>query len=185
MNILVTAASKHGSTAEIAEAVASTLRVHGHDVVVCAPERVVGVSGFDCVVIGSALYTGGWVREARQFVGRFASDLQGRWIWLFSSGPVGDPMFPATQDLDIGPILARTGAYEHVVFPGRLVAVGLTLGERLAVRAAGVQAGDYRDWDAVRTWAERIDAVMSAAPPVGAANTRGRGGSDEDDRAVH
>jgi menaquinone-dependent protoporphyrinogen oxidase len=161
MRILVTVASRHGSTSEIADRLAAVLRARGHDVVVQPPERVRTLAGVDAVVLGSAIYVGGWLKEARRFADRFASDLGDRRLWLFSSGPVGNPLVPATPKDDLAALVHRTGAVEHRVFAGKLDRSALNLRERIAVRAVKVSDGDYRDWDAIETWASVIAAVLT------------------------
>src|ERR1051326_4828734 len=64
MNVLVTAASKEGSTTEIAEAIAQTLRRRGLETTVSSPERVGDVRGYDAFVIGSAAYMSHWLEPA-------------------------------------------------------------------------------------------------------------------------
>jgi menaquinone-dependent protoporphyrinogen oxidase len=92
MRVLVTAATKYGATAEIAAAIAEVLDEHGLEATMLSPEEVKGVDGYDAVVIGSAVYAGHWLKPARELVERHATTtLAGRPVWLFSSGPVGDP----------------------------------------------------------------------------------------------
>ena len=94
MRILVTAATKHGATGEIAQAIAQTLRAQGLDPAVLDPDQVDTVDGYDAVVLGSAVYAGHWLKAARELVARCGNDLAARPLWLFSSGPLGDPPKP-------------------------------------------------------------------------------------------
>ncbi|MDX6227766.1 MAG: menaquinone-dependent protoporphyrinogen oxidase [Frankiales bacterium] len=174
MRILVTVASRHGSTSEIADWLAAVLRTRGHDVVVQPPQQVTTLAGFDAVVLGSAIYIGGWLKQAKHFAGRFASDLGDRRLWLFSSGPVGNPLVPATPKDDMAGFVHRTGAVEHRVFPGKLDRSVLSARERIAVRAVRVGDGDYRDWDAMETWASTIADVLDRDTPVGTAGPDAR-----------
>jgi menaquinone-dependent protoporphyrinogen oxidase len=48
------------------------------------------------------------------------------------------------------------GARGHRVFPGRLDKHLLAIGERAMVTAMRAPVGDFRDWEAVRGWAEEI-----------------------------
>ena len=91
MRVLVTAATKYGATTEIAQAIAETLGEHGLEATILPPEQVEGVDGYDAVVLGSAVYAGHWLEPARELVERHAAALAGLPVWLFSSGPVGDP----------------------------------------------------------------------------------------------
>ena len=65
MRVLVAAATKHGATGEIAQAIADTLRDQGLDPAVLEPERVDTIDGYDAVVLGSAVYAGHWLKPAR------------------------------------------------------------------------------------------------------------------------
>jgi Flavodoxin domain len=105
MRVLVTAASKYGATAEIA----AVLDKHGLEATVLPPEQVKGVDGYDAVVAGSAVYAGHWLKPTRELVERHAGALAGRPVWLFSSGPVGDPPKPEEDPVDVADLLAATG----------------------------------------------------------------------------
>ena len=65
-SILVAYATKHGSTAEIAEAIGADLRERGHAVDVTSAHDVHDVSTYDAVVVGSAVYLGHWQKDALQ-----------------------------------------------------------------------------------------------------------------------
>lgn len=90
MRVLVTAASKHGATAEIAVAIAQSIEETGHHAVVARPEEVLSIEGYEAVVLGSAVYAGHWLEESRGFVKRHRAALAELPVWLFSSGPIGD-----------------------------------------------------------------------------------------------
>jgi menaquinone-dependent protoporphyrinogen oxidase len=81
-------------------------------------------------------------------------------VWLFSSGPVGDPLVPVARPDGLDGLVFRTGAVEHRVFTGKLDADKLSVRERIAVRAIRVTAGDYRDWDDMQEWASAIAATL-------------------------
>ena len=54
MKVLVTAASAHGSTAEIARVIGDELTAQGFGVTVLPPERVRSIADYDAVILGSA-----------------------------------------------------------------------------------------------------------------------------------
>ena len=64
MKVLVTAATKHGATGEIAQVIGDALRERGLDSTVLEPEQVDAVDGYDAVVLGSAVYAGHWLKPA-------------------------------------------------------------------------------------------------------------------------
>ena len=72
MRVLVTAATKYGATAQIAQAIAEVLDEHGLEATVLPPEQVKGVDGYDAVVVGSAVYAGHCLKPARELVERHA-----------------------------------------------------------------------------------------------------------------
>ena len=156
MRILVTAASRHGSTTEIATALAAALRDKGARVDVVAPEQVDAVDGYDAVVLGSAVYLGHWLHPAKSFVDRHAGALRERAVFLFSSGPIGDQDRPVNRPYDASHASERTGAREHRMFAGKLDPEVLGAGERVVARMTGGRTGDFRDWDAIGTWAAQI-----------------------------
>jgi menaquinone-dependent protoporphyrinogen oxidase len=125
MNVLVTAATLHGATLEIAEAIADVLRKRGLDAAVLAPEEVASVVDFDAVIIGSAVYTGHWLKPAKELVERSAGELADRPVWLFSSGPVGDPSRKLAQKMgedpvDLAAVREMMRAEGHQMFGGKL-----------------------------------------------------------------
>ena len=166
MRVRVAAASKYGATAEIAAAIAEVLDKHGLEATVLSPEQVKEVDGYDAVVVGSAVYAGHWLKPARELIEGHAGALAGRPVWLFSSGPVGDPPKPEEDPVDVADLLATTGAREHRIFAGKLVRKQLSFPERAIVSALRVPEGDFRDWPAVTCWAAGIAAALrSPATP--------------------
>lgn len=168
MRVLVTAASRHGSTAEIARLIAGHLTDAGMDVTVLPPEQVRDVTGYDGFVVGSAVYFGRWMGSAKEFVARFGPALAGRPVWLYSSGPVvGDPPQPSPDDLaDVPALLAATGAREHRMVAGRVDRSHLGFGEKLAVAAARARDGDYRPLSEINEWADGIARSLRLGAPA-------------------
>jgi menaquinone-dependent protoporphyrinogen oxidase len=170
MRVLVTAASKYGSTAEIGRVIGEVLSASGLDVVVREPAAVSGLAEFDAVVLGSGVYAGRWLAPARALVDRSASELSAREVWLFSSGPVGDPPKPEAEAPEAASHVARTGAQDHRVFAGRLSKADLSLPEKLLVGALRAPEGDFRPWDDIRAWATEIAATLKSREHVTAAS---------------
>lgn len=156
MRVLVTAASKHGATSDIANAIAEELTAAGIEATVASPESVGSVEGYGGVVVGSGVYAGHWLKPAKQFVDRHATALASRPVWLFSSGPLGEPLKPDEDPVDAAPIVTRLGARSHHVFGGRLDRTQLSLGERAIVALVRASDGDYRPWDEIRAWSAGI-----------------------------
>jgi menaquinone-dependent protoporphyrinogen oxidase len=157
MTVLVTAASKYGSTAEIGQAIAEELTKRGVRATYLPAAEVDDLRGYDAVVLGSAIYAGRWRPEAQRIVDTQADVLRERPVWLFSSGPVGDPEpKPAGGGIDLASVVESTNAREHRVFAGKLDKKQLNLIERVIVTLLRVQEGDFRDWEEIRRWAGEI-----------------------------
>ena len=157
MNVLVTAASRHGATQEIAEAIGRTLSDRGVVASVVPIADVTDLNGYDAVIVGSAVYMGHWLDSAQKFVGQHSETLSSRPTWLFSSGPIGDPPRPKEpQAVDVTDIVSRTQAKEHHLFAGKLDKSKLGFGERAVMLAFRAFEGDYRDWNEIEAWASGI-----------------------------
>ncbi len=162
MKALVSAASKHGGTSEIAEAIADAIRTTGMEVEVLDPAQVHEVDSYDAVILGSGVYAGHWLAPANELVDRLRVELGGRPVWLFSSGPLGEPLKPEGDPVDVARLVERCGARGHRVFAGRLDRSRLGFGERAICAALRVPDGDFRPWPEIRTWALDIAAAVEA-----------------------
>ena len=176
---LVVYASRHGSTAGIAERIGEVMRSKDIDVVVADATDMPDPKGFDVYVIGSAAYMGKWEKSATEYVKRHQAVLATSPVWLFSSGPVGtervtkkdasvleDPFTIA----EISPVLRPRGTQ---VFFGAWdpTAPSATLAERVARQIPIVKdllpTGDFRDWPVIEAWAKEIATEVAGLVPVG------------------
>lgn len=163
MRILVTTASRHGSTREIgdrlAEHITTGLWERGVEARVDRVDAgLVGdVTGYDAVVLGSAVYLGRWLKDAVRLAERRLATLEGRPVWLFSSGPVVDGAEPDTLRWDDTP-----WAVEHHMFGGKLDRSVLSWHEKMAVSAAKAPDGDRRSDEDIAAWASSICAGLAA-----------------------
>jgi menaquinone-dependent protoporphyrinogen oxidase len=155
-HVLVATASRHGSTLDIGDEIGRILAHRGITVTDLSVDEVDSVAGYDAVLLGSAVYAGHWLTEAVDFVNRHAADLAQRPVWLYSSGPVGDPPMPQEPSGDIAGVVAQSKARGHRLFAGRLDPERLGLGERLIVRVLRAPKGDFRDWPAIDEWANAV-----------------------------
>jgi len=164
MRVLMSVASKHGATDEIGHAIAGALREAGVSAIEVEPDAVTGIDAFDAVVLGSAVYAGRWQESMRKLVERERDALAVKPVWLFSSGPLGDPPAPATEPIDGAELKARIGAREHRVFAGRLDRHELGIGERAIAAVVRAPDGDYRPWTEIRAWAADIARALKEVP---------------------
>lgn len=161
LNVLVSAASRHGATIEVAATIGEALRSEGLEVFVVAPDEVDRLDGFDAAVLGSAVYVGRWLEPARDLVERHKVALTRIPVWLFSSGPIGDPLKPAEDAADAAPLAALVGARGHHTFPGSVDRRRLSFGERAVMAAVRAPEGDYRTWPEIEAWAREIAVELA------------------------
>ena len=165
--VLVAYASKLGSTAEIAEAIAQVLRDGGHHAVAVPTRDVASLDDYDAVVLGSALYAAYWQRDAHRFVERFREELMARPLWLFSGGPLDRRLARADQPITPhgAEITEGLGARDHHTFGGRLRPDASVPPQVLQTH----RFGDFRDWQKIVEYGYRIgrDLDRMTFPPSG------------------
>jgi menaquinone-dependent protoporphyrinogen oxidase len=164
--VLVTYATQHHSTEEIAQVIGEELKkAAGVEVEIQSVTAAKHVDSYDAVVLGSAVYMGQWRPEAAQFLQNHEQTLAGRPVWLFSSGPTGrgDPKalldgwtFPEA----LQPIAKRIAPRDIMVFHGKLIPDKLTFFQRFITRMVKASVGDFRDWNMIRTWAGGIAQAL-------------------------
>ncbi|OIQ82400.1 protoporphyrinogen oxidase [mine drainage metagenome] len=180
MQVLVAVASRHGGTREIGSVIADALRAGGHDVAEADPADVALIDPYAAVVLGSAVYNGRWLPEARELAQRAATSLSHRPVWLFSSGLATLPASAANSPIEMRDLTERIAARGHRKFAGRLDRSVLSFAERTIIAAARGRDGDYRDLDAVRAWAIEIATELDEAPPPPEAGAGARTRHDGD-----
>lgn len=158
LRVLVTAASRHQATAELAERIAAALAARGIDAEAHPIAEVAEIGAYDAVVLGSAVYVGRWLREARCFAENNAATLATMPVWLFSSGPIGRAGADAPADADT--LATLIDAREHRVFAGRVDRALLSPVERVVLRLVRAPSADERDWDAVERFAADIATAL-------------------------
>lgn len=163
MKVLVSVASRHGASFEIAEEISATLAAAGFETAVLPPDAVTSLDGYDAIILGSSVYVGHWMDSAVNFVERYSKEIATRPAWFFSSGPVGHEPKPDDEPVDVGDLIAATGAREHRVFAGQVDRSRLGLGEKVLLTAVRAPEGDFRPWDEIRAWAAEIATALKQA----------------------
>jgi menaquinone-dependent protoporphyrinogen oxidase len=166
--VLVAYASKYGATAEIAKKIGEVLRQAGLPTDVLPVDCVGDLGAYKAVVLGSAVYIGQWRREAVKFLKASETVLAGKPVWLFSSGPTGegDPVellqgwrFPKK----LQSIADRIGPRDIVAFHGAADVGKLSFIEKWMLKNVQAPTGDFRDWEAITSWAGAIAAELKEA----------------------
>lgn len=165
MKVLVTYATKYGAAAEIADKIGQVLRQADLLTDVLPASRVSDLPTYQAVVLGSAVYVGLWRKEAARFLKANEKVLAGQLVWLFSSGPTGegDPAeltqgwrFPKA----LQSIADRVQPCDITVFHGAAVLEKLNPLHKWMLNNVKAPIGDFRDWDAITSWATAIADVL-------------------------
>lgn len=167
--ILLSYASEHGATAEIANTIGNLLRYRGLHVHIKRAESVESLANYDVVIIGSAVYLGQWLPPAVDFLNKFADDLSLIPVWVFTSGPTGDGQPLKSADVSALPeniqtLMASIKPREIAIFRGKVDLRRLNKTEQRLFKTVGGTKGDFRDWDAIKAWANGLaDALLVRA----------------------
>ena len=174
--VLVAYATKYGSTQEVAEAIATTLREHGLEVEVRPAHEVRSLKGYDSVVLGAALYMGRWHADARHFLKRYRTVLSSLPVAIFALGPLNaaekqwhDARAQLNQALAKDPWLTPVNVemFGGVIDPAKL-----------HFPFNHMPAGDARNWTAIRSFAEKVAAALQRTAPEPSAALLGSGNAE-------
>jgi len=164
--VLVAYASYCGTTGGVAEAIGQVLRQKGATVDVRLVKNISDLTPYQAVVIGSATRSSSWWPEAIEFVERNKEELSRKPVAYFltcltlykdteASRRVArgymDPALkaaPEVQPVDIG-LFAGVLDYSKLNLVYRMVM-------KSKMKKRGVPEGDFRDWNAIRSWAKGL-----------------------------
>jgi menaquinone-dependent protoporphyrinogen oxidase len=159
-SILIAYATRYGSTQEVAERIAATLRESDLTVDVQPVKQVRTLDGYGAVVVGAPLYMFNWLKEARDFVSRHRAALEEMPVAVFALGPTEDKEEDWTetrQQLD--KVLAKFPWLKPVaveLFGGKFDPARLTFPYNLIPALKRMPVSDIRDWDAIQAWANGL-----------------------------
>ncbi len=165
--VLVAYASQHGATAGVADAIGKTLAEGGAAVDVRPMKEVKDLTPYQAVVAGSAIHGGKWLPEAMEFVQAHQGDLSrmptGIFLVCMTLASTTSPYRDRVADW-LQPVRALVKPVAEGLFAGTLLYKNYGLVEGLGMRIFGatirVAEGDYRDWAAIRAWAESARPLL-------------------------
>jgi len=162
--VLVTYASSHGSTLEVAEAVDAVHREAGVVTALREVSDVHGLEDYGAVVLGAPIYMMRWHRDARRFLRRHEQELAERPLAVFALGPLHEDEAEWTKARSV--LNAALAAREVVP-----VAVGVFGGRvdpgQLRFPFSKMPEEDVRDWQAIAAWAAELPRLLAPAPAMG------------------
>jgi menaquinone-dependent protoporphyrinogen oxidase len=167
--ILITYASRTGSTAEIAAAIASTLQQENIPVDILPMEDVRELSGYSAVIIGSPIRKSQWLPEAKRFFQTHRTELTQKRVATFTvcitlAMSNAEQYQRAVREW-IAPIRAEIRTVSEGLFAGRLDFSKLPWSWDILLLRATVAVGifpkgDRRDWNAVHAWAANLPQLL-------------------------
>lgn len=168
-SVLMGYASRYGSTQEVAEAIAATLRESGLSVELQPLRDVRSVAEYGAVVLGAPLFMFHWHKDALSFLSRHRSALLERKVAVFALGPVHEPHDEqewTDSRAQLDKELAKFAWLEPValqVFGGKYDPKSLRF--PLKLFAGDEPATDIRDWSAIRNWALSLPELLQPRSP--------------------
>lgn len=166
--ILIAYASRCGSTGEVADAIGQTLCGTGVSADVRLVENVDVLSPYQAVILGSAIRIGKWLPEAVDFVKKHRDTLSRMPVAYFvvcismrddtienrrTASAYLDPVYklaPGVKPRDVG------------LFAGATDFKKLSFVHSSILKAKGIPEGDFRNWEAIRTWAASVRPALLA-----------------------
>lgn len=163
--VLVTYASKYGSTQEVAQSIATTLSKRGISVDLQPMRKAPAIKGYGAIVLGAPFYFGLWHKDALNFLSRNEDALTQRPVAVFALGPTqADEMERPDSRSQLDSALAKFPWLTPIaleMFAGKYDPAKLSLPDRLIASLPasphhGMPASDVRDWTAIRAWADSL-----------------------------
>jgi menaquinone-dependent protoporphyrinogen oxidase len=167
--ILVTYASRLGSTAGVAEAIGKTLHDNGAEVEVRRMQDVSDLSPYSAVVAGSAIRGKQWLPEAMHFVQTHQAALRQKpfaaFLVCMTLGMKNGEKYRPHVASFLDPVRAlvkpvSAGLFAGVLDIGKIESFSKRLQFRLSIMFGVWKEGDHRDWNAIREWAASLSPLL-------------------------
>jgi menaquinone-dependent protoporphyrinogen oxidase len=168
--VLITYASKAGSTANVAERIARKLEEKNLNVDLQPVNEVSGIESYSTVVLGSAIRAGSLLPEAKSFLYKQQAQLQQKHFSVFVvcltlQNDTEDNRKTVSAYLD--PVRSQIKPNKEGLFAGVMNASRLGFLARMMMKAMKAPDGDYRSWEAIDAWAEELSReITTAAQPL-------------------
>jgi menaquinone-dependent protoporphyrinogen oxidase len=167
--ILVTYASRTGSTVGVAQAIGTVFTEHGSQVDILPMPEVYDISPYKAVIAGSAIHGNAWLPEAMQFVETHKAALNERPFAAFLTCmtlAIGDGKYRNHVAEYLQPVRLLVKPVSQGLFAGMLDLGKIpSLGDRVKFKMSilmGVwKEGDHRDWNAIHAWSNALNEKLN------------------------
>jgi menaquinone-dependent protoporphyrinogen oxidase len=162
--VLVAYASTYGSTQEVAEAIAATLRDSGLEVDFQPMRKVQSLVGYGAAVLGAPLFMMRWHKDALRFLAQHREALSEQPVAVFALGPFHDEEkewqgVRAQLDKELAKFPWLTPAAKQI-FGAKFDPEKLRFPWNLVPALKQMPASDIRDWAAIRAWADSLRPLL-------------------------
>ena len=166
--ILVTYATRTGSTIGVVEAIGQTLAESGVEVEVRPMQEVTDLSPYQAVVAGSAIQGKQWLPEAMRFLQTHRATLIQKPFAAFlvcMTLAIDNGKYREQVSGFMQPVRSLVKPVSEGLFAGVLdISKVPSFRDRLMFRLSVIfgvwSEGDHRDWKAIRAWAESIRPLL-------------------------
>ena len=159
--ILVAYATGSGSTGEVAEAIAAEIEKEGLTTVVKDVSEIETAVSYSGVVMGSSIRMGRWLPEAVACLEKVQADLANKPVAYFTTCLT---MVEDTKE-NRQIVLDYMEPLQKIAPDVTPIGLGLFAGAldpaRRAIMVGGGPQGDYRNWQAIRAWANEVGKRMA------------------------
>ena len=162
IKVLIAYASIHGSTQEVAEAVATTIRTLRFTVDLKPVRSVQTLAGYQAVVLGAPMYMFKLHKDTFRFLSRFKDNIaMGTPVAVFAGGPFGEATPQVWQKVrqNLDQELAKVSWFTPIsvlVVGGKFDPNSLRFPYNLIPAMRQMPPSDLRDWEAIRYWASSL-----------------------------
>ena len=161
--VLITYATRSGTTSGIAQRIADRLGQKALDIDLKAIEDVTDITSYDTVLVGSGIRMGRYMSAAMKFIEENANILAMKNFGTFFACMTLVPDNEETRkeaDAYFVPIRQIVSPQFEGAFAGAYIPQYLTLTDRLIMKVLKIEEGDFRDWNAIDTWADSVAAEI-------------------------
>jgi len=157
--VLITYATKAGTTAEIAARIGEKISQQGHFVEILPVEKVKDISDYSTVILGSGIYIGSILPKAMDFIKKNQVALSNKNFHLFIACMT---LEKDTEDNRktvsdyLSPVREIIQPINEGLFAGRIDMRNLSLLDRSMVKLMKSPVGDFRKWPVIESWAQSI-----------------------------
>ncbi len=153
--ILITYATRAGSTAEIAAAIGANLSQRGLMVDVKPVKEKPDLGAYQAVILGSAIRMGSWLSETVDFVESNQAVLRQMPVALFTVHMLNtedDETSRANRLAYLDAVRPLLNDPEEIYFQGKMDFSRLSLLDRFISKMVKAVEADNRDWDRIHSW---------------------------------